>query len=705
MNAKELCLAKLNANAKMAGMYIYGLTMGISFQDLGELLMSDIGNTVSSYLKGSIISDKLRLNTIDNVLDFLDSPYSKLKSIYSSQRLWEYATGKTSNRSVWKELFDTFFTSGTQGSLAHPGELANQIYRQGFNKFLDQAFKNIKSGKSEASDIIATLESMRAKINRQDRKIHQNKWMLNEAIDAIEDAINKIVQIKKVGNEAYEDFKRLNKGASELKLLGQILGANQGVRNPFVDFMSYVNTFETAIAKISGDSKDRFDFTDFMTNPKYREEQTQNYEKNKVSFNILKVVQTVPHYWGYLSTVFAKHQYMKQTSVKYRTIYDNLQRVENIVGKMDLEKKINSMVNLVDYKLINQYLANKSFHIPTGVDIISLETAEQSTRIPATELTKIHLGTQGGNATFKNWVEQHVIPDLKEGFTTSDHRYRNPVLANNGFIKSLRPNIFTKNPNKNQSISFTADINMSPRNDEDRLQLDLLKQDFETIRANYTVVDGNMQYSIPIKDIFFWYNLITYNNKPGQGTLTNLFDNYIKGVEGKSFNASIASIDNTNQIFGIEESELINWLAQIESPYATYNKYVYYKNKKDLSTDLLKQVQGEDPDGNPIKGEFGRYNKDGSLQKLDTNLILHRPSHGDIQKIELEANGNTWTVSYNPVVGKIQSISSKSDQLPTDKLSELNKNISLVTSYNPNTGEYLLNNDLIKEIIEQHNNC
>ena len=31
-NAKELCLAKLNANAKMAGMYIYGLTIGIPFR-------------------------------------------------------------------------------------------------------------------------------------------------------------------------------------------------------------------------------------------------------------------------------------------------------------------------------------------------------------------------------------------------------------------------------------------------------------------------------------------------------------------------------------------------------------------------------------------------------------------------------------------------------------------------------------------------
>jgi len=64
-NAKELCLAKLNANAKMAGMYIYGLTMGIPFRKLGQLMMSDIGNTVASLLKGSIITDELKLNTID----------------------------------------------------------------------------------------------------------------------------------------------------------------------------------------------------------------------------------------------------------------------------------------------------------------------------------------------------------------------------------------------------------------------------------------------------------------------------------------------------------------------------------------------------------------------------------------------------------------------------------------------------------------
>jgi hypothetical protein len=100
-NAKELCLAKLNANSRMAGMYIYGLSMGISYKELGELLMSEVGDTVNGLLKGSIISDKLNLNTIDKVISYLENPYSVISKYASSEKLFTYSdkNGKLSRSS------------------------------------------------------------------------------------------------------------------------------------------------------------------------------------------------------------------------------------------------------------------------------------------------------------------------------------------------------------------------------------------------------------------------------------------------------------------------------------------------------------------------------------------------------------------------------------------------------------------------------
>jgi hypothetical protein len=66
----------------MAGMYIYGLTLGIPFDELGKLLMSDLGNTVADLLKGSIITGKMPLKNIDDVLEFIHRPASILKSTY-----------------------------------------------------------------------------------------------------------------------------------------------------------------------------------------------------------------------------------------------------------------------------------------------------------------------------------------------------------------------------------------------------------------------------------------------------------------------------------------------------------------------------------------------------------------------------------------------------------------------------------------------
>lgn len=94
-NAKELCLAKLNANSKMADMYIYGLAMGIPYEELGRVLMSPVGDAVASMLKGSIISDKLQLNSIDDVIKFMGNPISSILGSFSTEYLVDNTGKKT----------------------------------------------------------------------------------------------------------------------------------------------------------------------------------------------------------------------------------------------------------------------------------------------------------------------------------------------------------------------------------------------------------------------------------------------------------------------------------------------------------------------------------------------------------------------------------------------------------------------------------
>lgn len=77
MNAKELALSKLNANTKMLGMYIYGLTIGMNFNDIANILMSPVGNVIKNLLNNDSFSERDLFNAVDERLFkyFTEGPY------------------------------------------------------------------------------------------------------------------------------------------------------------------------------------------------------------------------------------------------------------------------------------------------------------------------------------------------------------------------------------------------------------------------------------------------------------------------------------------------------------------------------------------------------------------------------------------------------------------------------------------------------
>ena len=723
-NAKELCLAKLNANAKMAGMYIYGLTMGIPFRELGQLMMSDIGNTVASLLKGSIITDELKLNTIDQVIDYLEDPLKKVMGVYRNKKLWKMKTGLLDSKSVWKQL-DSEIAS-IKGGLKNYDLLEGPIkeWKVSYGKkgFLHTFLTEMTNKKVSSSEIVKSLRAIKKGLEqRLIEHIPQNKYLKIQALDALIDAYSAKAKLEAAESTlwegAFNDFKTLHSGASELKTLGSFLGANQGVKNTYADFLNFVKNFENAIAdryttylKYGGKSISNFDtsldFSRFIYDPEYRQDRIEAYEKIKASFNILEVLTTVPHYWGYLQTVYTKHGALYESSARHRT---NHRYISSLKGTLNMDKKIKALDTLVETKSITNYFnqTGKSFYISAGTDIITLDSATKSSRTPASVATKIYLGTQGGDATYKNWVETEVIPNLLAGFTSNRGGIRNVSIANNGFIRSLRPNTFTKNLHKNSSVSYTTSIDMSPRTDERRLELNKLIQEFDSLTSSYTVYDEDgVKHSIPIKEIFYQYNLIAYNGRSGSGTLTRIFDNYaVQG--GKELRQSIKDFDDSGSYYHLSDQEIIVGTSQIESPYGSYNENIYYKNKKDLVVDLLVRRPREDDNPNIDMGgdtgevRFGSYVVNGSMKDIDTNLILHRPTDTDIQKLNTEIAGKNWEVIYDPVTKTFTKLQAEDGTI----LQNIDQVQELLVSYDPNTGRYILDKEILNSLIEYQTNC
>lgn len=77
-NAKELQLAKLNAGTNMLGMYVYGISIGMDFRDISDILMSPIGFKISSMMNDNVFSDDPRMN-IQDIFDYFElGPRKKL---------------------------------------------------------------------------------------------------------------------------------------------------------------------------------------------------------------------------------------------------------------------------------------------------------------------------------------------------------------------------------------------------------------------------------------------------------------------------------------------------------------------------------------------------------------------------------------------------------------------------------------------------
>jgi hypothetical protein len=76
-NAKELCLAKINAGTSMIGMYLYGAAIGMDFKVMNQIIASPLGFTVAKLLNSNEFTMQRGKTSINSVLEYLRMGPSK----------------------------------------------------------------------------------------------------------------------------------------------------------------------------------------------------------------------------------------------------------------------------------------------------------------------------------------------------------------------------------------------------------------------------------------------------------------------------------------------------------------------------------------------------------------------------------------------------------------------------------------------------
>lgn len=288
----------------------------------------------------------------------------------------------------------------------------------------------------------------------------------------------------------YKELLRRIRVAEELQFLGKMLKINQGLPTNTTDLYSYIKSIEKYIESVINpelyneylnrnaeiefekskwltpelqkkiDSKEvkitdvaskeymnllksrkefvnetlipnwkKFDLIRFIKDSNYAAEEIVKYDGYKRIFNILDVINSVPHFSKMFSTIALNKDILNSLSVR-NAIEDNILNEmdhnfdtnPNPIKKLS-SKEVGTIKSTINKMLINKWIISKDLIVPD----VSIRS-ENPIRVSINSDDKIN--------TLKEYIENHAIPILKEN------------LPDNTFVQSLTLGIKYDNASK-----------------------------------------------------------------------------------------------------------------------------------------------------------------------------------------------------------------------------------------------------------------
>ena len=613
-NAKELALAKLNAGTQTLGMYLYGLSLGVPVDTLFKIMTSPLAFRLVELAKGDIFSGNSGCRTILGALDYLHRDPLEQLARFNTFDLSIYNEGKPKDQKI-----------------LGPADFAWQLLQ---NSIADDYNEKLPLLRQLAyrDNVIQLIESLRSKVNQISNVIQTKdefnlySTLYNQALDFMEQYIADVQLELNSGN--YDtvygksviatDLETLALGADEYKEIGKILRLNQEVKTNALDLQNQVANIEEVITRrlrqlarvenrgsyyshsatkdeLKNPDKYKIDLEKFLYDEVYQQEKIAQYDRIKQSYNVLRVLTTDPQYKGYMETLYMAHQGLLNKQLKYRftvgKIADFIQK-NKVAGNLQ-QQVLKNGNNYVDYKLRQNWMRDSNIQITIPGSTDRMKTyAFIGTTNSYSQLyfdKTIQLGTDMGDANFKLWMEQTLIPKLKA----------DPTLKDNIFIQHLSPIV-----NSRTNLGMTAvyyglnGINMLPQSDAEREMFDIHKDAFNKL-ATYDLIRDAKGDTFAIKDLFYLYSLICNNGKFGPTSLHKIFEDYLDSGLAQSYKHFIAEKDRDLDFYqDLVDTCTDEWLAPMGSPYVGGSKVLKYKDQNNEQIILYKKKEKQS------KGEY-----------------------------------------------------------------------------------------------------
>lgn len=477
LNAKELVLKKINADTNWVDIYTISLMLGESLNEVGNLMLDDDITELANDFTTSMFSDEQNYDKVRYVADKAYTSEGKKKEKYL--QLLDKVISADEVRILGKIL------KINQGLPTNTSDLYS--YVKSIEKYIESRFnRQILEKQEEYLRIEKELE--KTWLTPEKKEILKEERRLQKIYPELEEG-SPLYNFYNKYNLIYEDINgNIRHGDLEAKL-GKPKEAIKARQDYFKSRREMANIWQS------------FDLVRFITDPIYKQESIEKYEQNKVNFNILEVISTVPHFREMFNVLAINKSVLNSLSSRNRLediILNQLSR--NFAGiRMDVSKPLNKLEIRAIKDQIDKYLI-RSWIISKGIEI----NVPASPKNPAPYM--LRLDNENNINKFRSYVENYAIPLLKG------------KLKDNKFVQLLTFGL-------RQGVPFyKLPLNMVQVDNTQKTRALYEEALYAFNNLNKIKVSG---IDMNLVDMFYLYNLIVNQDKFGPNSMTRIFEDLV----------------------------------------------------------------------------------------------------------------------------------------------------------------------------------
>lgn len=576
-NAKELILADINAGIDFANMHVYLIILGFNEIDVAKYMTSEIVLEIKKELSNSFIKPKYRSSPENRLFEIKADKHIKtklLRELQAAEKIDQEAINEeiTNINRIIKEFKEIYvhaselknlgkglsLNQGIKGKVndlylvARQVSLTVQAQQEKFIKLNVNSELSWFDKLSETYKSIDIFQSLDKSVQeRIFANIRSNKELTN-VINSFDDLILKSEEIKKVINNSITD-----------KLIEAVMKDK-----PYLE-LEYVKEVLILAAEnelITGGINHR----KYFENDLYKKNVIDYYNLIKFSFNVLDVIDYLPHFKAMTKSFKSGNAYLEQDLLGYRLISDYM---PNLVDVAILGQEITTYNSLrsVKYKgkkggntlltdtvlektqdllfeeMLRTFLENQTSYVWDFTSFIKNTYGKENTiitnnklevkevtvtldekkydfnpnSVDASNAFVVDLTTDYGMAKFKYIMDYYVIPHFKKSKNNEflkNYTYKKGIGYNFRITKKAYESV----QRADWALNVEIHLEKLSKNLNNEYSINILKN------LNEEGIPSENIETVKLFDLLYLYDRVQNLKRYGGNRTTSFFDKYFE---------------------------------------------------------------------------------------------------------------------------------------------------------------------------------